>query len=455
MTSDLPAPDPEEIRTPDGRRSRPNYTARRVAVGSVALAVLAIGAVAALILTGDPGSDQDAGVEPRWNSIVEIDRATGEATVLDSDGEETDRLDGVGRVSEMYVRNDRIAVVGGGQVTLADLTGASDTSTVEIASGTSVVRQPSNRTFTLVVSPEVGGEIVVIDARDGTVTELGARAGQTSPLLLPETLRLDRNGSRFAVGDGRNFQTIVIDADVEVEPAFFPGVPMAVSDEVVVTSTNVGRTAELGFFDTDGDRLGLVTSDRPVAGVLDGDRFVYVTEQGGLLAVSAGNSSPTEIVQLDVGNVETVRPVLDGARFVVTGASRTVVVDLEGSVIVETDQELPVPWDTWRCLAIAGDDAMLIDLGSGEVVAELDPLPIEAVSTDGCGVHQVDEDRHVLTSPSGTHTPRGPVRSVTLAPDGSAAIIVATDRSAELVTLDDSRRLDLGTRRGILAFADL
>ncbi|TVR27335.1 MAG: hypothetical protein EA389_03460 [Ilumatobacter sp.] len=454
MTSDLPAPEPEDTPTHGDRRSRPNYTARRVAVGSVALAVLAVGAVVVLMVTAGSGDDDTAVTSPGWNSLVEVDRVSGDLVVLDRDGEEVTSAEGAGRVTEVLGRADRLALIGSDQVALVGLDG-DDPLVVPVDPASSVIRHPSNRSFTIVVSPDVGGEIVIIDGTDGTATELGARAGQSSPLLLPETLRVDRTGTRFAVGDGRNFQTIVVDADPEIEVGFFPGIPMAVSHQLVVTSTNVGRTAELGFFDPDGDRLGLVTTERPIAGVLDGNRFVYVTEQARLLGVSIDDSSPTEIAELDIGPVDDVRPALDGSRLLVSTGSQVIVVDLEGNIVFEADGPLPMtPWDTWRCLAVGDGEPVIIDLESGDVVAELEPMPIVNVSTDGCGVHQRDTDGHTIASATGTYTPRGTVRAVVLSPDGASAVVVATDGSAELVDLEDSRRLDLGTRRGHLIFAD-
>jgi hypothetical protein len=442
----------------------PNYTARRVAVGSAVLALLAVAAVAVFtIIDGDDEGD-DTATAPSWDTIVEVDRISGDLVVLDADGEEIDSVDGEGRVADVYGRGDRLALVGAGQVVLRDLDPGSEPTVIALDRSTSVVRHPSNRSLTLVVAPDVGGEIVIIDGHAGTVTELGASAGQSNPLLLPDSLRIDRSGTRFAVGDGRNFQTIMIDADATnengTEPGFFPGVPMAVGDGVVVTSTIVGRTAELGFFDDDGDRLGLVTTEPPLAGLLADDRFVYVTEQGSILAVSPGESSPTEVSVLDIGTVTAVYPVLDGARLLVSSSSRHVVVGLDGEVLVDVERNTDAgsdalsstPWHTWRCLALTGGAAAIHDLDSGEVLLELDDRPIAAVSTDGCGVHQHDDDAHTISSPTGTFTPRVTVRSVVLAPDGSAAIVVADDGSAELVDLEDSRRLDLGTRRGHLIF---
>jgi hypothetical protein len=458
MTSDLPPPDPEEV----PRRSRgrgPNYTARRVAVGSAALAVLAVAAVVVLTVTGGDDDGDGTAASPGWNTIVEVNRASGDLVVLDADGEELATIDGEGRVTEVHARNDRLALVGAGQVVLRGLDPETDPTVVALDRATSIVRHPSNRSLTLVAAPDIGGEIVIVDGETGSVIELGASAGQTSPLLLPESLRLDRSGSRFAVGDGRNFQTIMIDADPEVEPGFFPGVPMAVGAELVVTSTTVGRTAELGFFDVDGERLGLVTTDPPVGGVLEDDHFVYVTDDGTLFVASAADSSPTEIATLDIGDVTEVYAVFDGARLIVSSSSRHVVVGLDGNVFMNVDRtaDSPLPgppWHTWRCFPVPGDDASIFDLDTGELLLELDDRPIAAVSTNGCGVHQHDDDLHTITSPAGSHAPRGAVRSVVLAPDGSAAIVVATDGNAELVDLDDSRRLDLGTRRGHLVFAE-
>lgn len=474
MTSDLPPPGPEAVpsddKAPTGRRRRPhpNYTARRVAVGSAALAVVAVVAVAALVLGGSDDDDSVA-IEPGWDVLVDVTRSSGEVVVLDDDGEEIDRFDGLGRVSDVHVRESHIALVGTDRVVLRGLDDDDDDepTTVDIDRASAVVRHLSNRSFTLLVTPDVGGEIVVIDAIDGTVTEIGARAGQSSPLLLAETLRADPDADRFAVGDGRNFQTIVVDVDPDAEPAFFPGVPMALDDDLVVTSTNVGSTAELGIFDGDGERQALVPSERPITGVLDDGRFVYVTEEGLLLAVAAGTDEPTELADLDVRGITRVTPTLDGRRFVVTGAQQVVVADLDGDIVHEgelgEDAELAMadlqPWTTWRCLPVVGeyegdedDGGEIVDLDSGEVVAEIPPGEIESITTDGCGVHVRTATANVIATRTGTYDAGESVRSIVLAPDGTAAVVVAGG-TTELVSLDDSRRLDLGSGRGLLEFA--
>lgn len=474
MTSDLPPPGPEaassdEPSPPRRRRSRPNYTARRVAVGSALLAVIAVAAIAVMVVSsGD--DDQDVAIEPGWDTLVEIVRATGEVIVLDGDGDEIERLDGAGRVTDVHVRDDRLALVGADQVVLRGLDPDDEPVAIEIEPGASVVRHLSNRSFTLFVTPDVGGEIVVIDGTDGSVTRIGSRAGQNQPLLLAETLRTDRDATRFAVGDGRNFQTILVDVDPDVEPTFFPGVPMAVGDDLVVTSTNVGRSAELGFFDADGERRALVPTERPVAGVLDGARFVYVTEDGILLEASPTESEPTELADLGLRGIDRVSPAFDGRRLIVTGTRQIVVVDLDGVIVHESERaegdETGVaeirPWHTWRCLAIPGDvdaDAdtadvgLIIDLDAGETIADIPSGTIEAVTTDGCGVHVRTATGDAIATRSGRYDAGDAVRSIVLSPDGTAAIVVDGSGTAELITIDDSRRLDIGTRRGLLTFA--
>lgn len=479
MTSELPPPgteaEPSDDQPPRGRprrprAERPNYTARRVAVGSGLLGLI-VAAVAVVMVLGND-DDPDVSIDPGWNAIVEVSRTSGEVIVLDDDGDEIARIDGDGRVTDVHVRNDRLALVSPDRVLLRGLDPDDDPTTVEIDPAATVVRHPSNRSFTLLVTPDVGGEIVVIDGTDGTTTEIGARAGQSAPLLLAETLLADRDATRFAVGDGRNFQTIVVDIDLDVEPTFFPGIPMAVGDDLVVTSTNVGRSAELGFFDADGERRALVPTERPVAGVLDTNRFVYVTEEGRVMEASPGESEPDELAALDMWSIDHVHPTLDGRRLVVIGGGRLVVVDLDGGIVHDaelddtTSLDANRPWHTWRCLpvptAAEGDGGAIVDLDDGGVVAEIPEGQIGAISTDGCGVDVMapgDDPTtdpaggHLIVSRAGTYSPRDPVRSVVLAPDASAALVTAMTGEVELVTLDDGRRLDLGTRRGMLAFA--
>lgn len=474
MTSELPPPGPEEVASDDpppprrrpARRSGatgPNYTARRVAVGSGAIALIVAIIVVATTFIGSDDEDDTALVEPGWDTIVEVDRVTGSIIGLDADGTEIVEVDGLGRVNSVHVRGDRLALVGTDQIVVTGLDDG-EPIVVEIDRSSQVVRHPSNRSFILVVAPEIGGEIVVIDANDGTSTALGGRAGQTQPLLLPETMRADRAGTRFAVGDGRNFQTIVVPVDPDAEPTFYPGVPMGLDEDTVVTSTNVGGTAELGFFATDGTRVGLVPTPRPVAGVLSEGRFVYVTEDGRLLAASPNDDEPDEIADLGLSSVDSVAGVLDRSRLLVSSSRRLLVLDLDGEIVHEFESGpggTPLagltPWTTWRCLPVLGPDGgAIIDLGDGEVLGELAPGEPVAVTPDGCGVHLRGDEApasDLIVTRSGRFSPRDEVRSVVLAADGTAALVVAPDGNTELVTLDDGRRLDLGVRRGLLVFA--
>lgn len=476
MTSDLPPPGPEELATDDlpPRRARPsrrsadrpepNYTARRVAVGSAAIALLLVAVVVVSSIIGGDETADPALAEPGWDTIVEVDRLTGAVVALDADGVEIADLDGLGRASALHMRGDRLALVGNDQIVLLALTG-DESVIIDVDRASRVFRHPTNRSFTLVVAPDIGGEVTVIDADTGTTTSLGTRAGQTQPLLLPETLRMDRSGTRFAIGDGRNFQTIVVDADPEADPTFFPGVPMGLDRDTVVTSTNAGRTAELGFFAADGTRIGLVPTPRPVAGVLADDRFVYVTEDGRLLGASPTDDEPAEIADLGLPSVDIVAAVLDRTRLLVSSSRRIMVVDLDGRIVHELElspDDPPLagitPWTTWRCVPIMrGEAGTIVDLSDGETLDELPAGELMAITPDGCGVHLRTTDADtptgdLIVTRAGTYTPRDEVRSVVLAADGTAALVVAPDNVVELVTIDDGRRLDLGVRRGLLGF---
>lgn len=99
MTSDLPPPGPEELATDDlpPRRARPsrrsadrpepNYTARRVAVGSAAIALLLVAVVVVSSIIGGDETADPALAEPGWDTIVEVDRLTGAVVALDADGD--------------------------------------------------------------------------------------------------------------------------------------------------------------------------------------------------------------------------------------------------------------------------------------------------------------------------------------------------------------------------------
>lgn len=497
MSTELPPPSRGEHPSADqhppkpprerrgARRRRPNYTVRRAVVGGGILAVVAavIGATIYLVVR----DDDDAGdvTAPSWNAVVEVDRASGDVRVLDRTGDEIDVIDGsgTGRSTAVHSHRERLAIESAEAITLVDTRQGSST-TVQLDRTMTSERLPIGRSLTFVVAPPGNGNLVFVDGATGDVLDVGDVAAQSSPLLFADSVRSDPSGRAFAVGDGRNFQTVVVRFGDD-EAGFFPGVPMAVDTDLVVTSQNVGTSAELGLFTADGDRLTAVSTERPVGGIIARERFVYVTESGDVLAAGADSREPTELGSIPVpggDQVVAVSPALDHQRLVVTGGRFVAVLDLDGEVVFQTTftstLTMLTPWSTWRCLPVGGDGEFhsLIDLDTGETLADLSDGSVSATSADGCAVHLNTDGGSRVLSHLGTATLGPDVRSVVLAPDATAALTIDTTGTARLIHVapreansdadvdgdggdvgdvgGNVEPVELGTRRGLLAFVD-
>ena len=469
-------------RDDDGRRG-PNYTARR----TLMVAALAVAAgIAALMAYNSMRTTDSALVlePPLWNAIVEVDRGSGLVTVIDTDGRELDTVSAAGRVTAIETRGSQLALAGPGSLTLVDAARGRSVA-VELERGWTTRALTDTDALVLVSAPTTTGPLLLIDGDTGRQIDVARVADQRTPLLLADSIRSDPAGRSFAIGDGRNFQTIVVGFDaidgIDDDVVFFPGVPLAISDDLVVTSANVGQSAELGLFDRDGSRREAITSDRPIGGVIDGERFVYVTSTGRVLRAERGQ--PTEISVIPIPGSDDVREVAavaNGQRMLVTGERFTAVVALDGELLHQSNrpagQVPPTPNYSWRCAPVLNNSVVsIIDLVDGTSVGETrladaapadDERSFDAVSADGCAVAIGDR----VISATGTTTVVGDLRSIALAPDGTAAVVSARSgtaglirwaASADLPTDDDPapgaidpEPTPLGERPGIIGFVE-
>jgi hypothetical protein len=468
MSSALPPPKPGD-RAPREQQLGPNYAVRRAMVAGAAVIVTAL-AVAGAAIAIRGGGDDDDGATTGWNAVALISRVNGAVRVLDEDGEEIATIRGTGRVEAVHASGDRLALVGATQIALVGLDGA-DPTVIPIEQGSTVGRIATNRSFTLLVVPPTSGNLILMDATDGTELDVGAVADQPNPLLLADSIRSDTDGSAFAIGDGRNFQTVVVRFG-RTDATFFPDVPMAVADDLVVTSQTVGSSAELGLFDADGERLASVASEeRPVGGLIEGERFVFVSETGAIYAASADDEAPRRLgaIALPEGEaVQSVWPALGGTRLVASGAGFQAIVDLDGTTLFQatfpTATTTLTPTPTWHCLPVGGSGAFssLVDLDTGDTLAELQSADVTAVGDDGCGVQLVREGGRSFVTPAGTAVLPASVSTVWIAPDASAAVLVDTGSAASLVRVTDSdpgddesvEPVELGDVDGLVAFLD-
>lgn len=438
-----------------------------VAGAAVIVTALAV-AAAAIAIRGD--DDDDTGGATTWNAIALVNRVNGAVRVLDEDGEEITTIRGTGRVDNVHASGDRLALVGATQIALVGIDG-DEPILIPIEQGSTVDRVPTGGSFTLVVSPATAGNVTLIDASDGTQLDVGEMAEQTDPMLLADSIRADADGTAFAIGDGRNFQTVVVRFGDD-EATFFPDVPMAVADDLVVTAQTVGRSAELGFFAADGERRASIASEeRPVGGLIDGDRFVFVSDTGAIFAATSDDDAPRRLGVIALPNGETVRsvwPALDGTRLVVAGDGFLAIVDLDGTALFQTTFATPtatlVPTPTWRCIPVGGSPSFsaLVALASGDTVADLQGADVTTVGGDGCGVETIREGGRSIVTPTASTVLPAAVSTAWIAPDASAAVLVDTASVASLVQIDDaeaggddaSEPVALGEIDGLVAFLD-
>lgn len=452
----------------------PNYTRRRMAAAGALILILLLVGAAGWIASRE-NDETPALTQPRWDAVIEAARTTGDLLLLDAQGTIMADAPGLGLTSAVFTHEDRLALLGPREISLRSTDLADeDVVTIELAPQWSINRMRTHAAMTFLAGPSTPGNLILIDGSTGTTLDVGVLSGQRSPIFFPDTVIADRPNRVFALGDGRNFQTVVVGFD-RPTAAFFPGVPVAVSADVVVTATTVGQSSELGVFSIEGQRLSSIRAERPVGTLLRGDRLLSVSGRGALemITLSTGATETLTPLVIPAGDeVQWAAPGLDHQRLIVAGRRFLAVLDPEGQVlstsVFATEVALEPGWATWRCWPVGttSDVQSLIDLTTGDTIATITGEPgstrIVSVSADGCALHlSGPEGQQILTPTARMPVPITVIR-VVLAPDASAAIMVTNDGRARLVDLDSvdvsagvlSDAIDLGIRRGILAFTN-
>jgi hypothetical protein len=117
----------------------------------------------------------------------------------------------------------------------------------------------------------------------------------------------------------------------------------------------------------------------------------------------------------------------------------------------------------WQCAPVGGSGVFtsLIDLDTGDTVAELRAADVTAISSNGCGVQLDRNGGRSIVTPEGSRVLPAAVRTAWIAPDASAAVLVDTGSAASLVRLDVDSGADevdepvtLGDVDGLVAFLD-
>jgi hypothetical protein len=457
------------------------YTRRRMAAIGVLITILVlVGAAGWLASRSD--SDQPTLTTPTWNAIIEASRTTGDLLLLDPDGTILADATGQGLTSAIFTFENRLGLLGPREITLrsTDLTNDEESVTIDIEAQWSLQRMRTHRSMTFLASPSTPGNLLLIDGAKGAVLDVGVAAEQRNPVLFADSVIADPDHRIFAIGDGRNFQTVVVGFDLTAA-AFFPGVPVAISADLVITATTVGQSSELGVFSVDGRRLNSVSTDRPVGALLTERQLLMVSPDGGVSLLNADSGVITIGTPLTVpigDEVVWVATGLDHQRLIVAGRRFVAILDAAGTLISQqtfaNDQAMEPGWATWRCWPVGTVDDVhsLIDLETGLTVATVSnvatvppgnsrvPTRRVSVNANGCAMHLAGpEGQYILTPMTQVPVPII-VNRVVLSPDALSAVMVTNDGRARYLTLPAPTDLngvlvdaiDLGIRRGILAF---
>ncbi len=403
-------------------------------------AVIAAAVVAWRFVSSEEGGT--VGARGEWEQIALVDRATGAIGRLDTDGLPIGNTVGLGRVVEVYTEGSRMALVGNDRVVLASPDSESVTIPIERNSTVSPLRSADR--LHLAVGQPTGGNVLIIDAMNGEMLDIGALAGQASPRLFIETLRWSSDASAFAVADANNFQTIVVRPG-SAEAIFLPDQPIAIADDLVATSQVVGQQADVALLDFERKNQGFVPTGIPAGGVLDDDRLVMVAVDGDVYRVDKGAQEADRLGAVAVpggATVGSVHPIANGERLVVSGQVFQTIIDLEGKTLFTTSfatpQAFPQPDADWTCLPVGGEDAAhsLVDAITGEQLADLTGVTVLGTSSDGCAVlvdrngvfELIDADRSIQL---------GSGRTAELGPDGRTIVRSTSDGRTELLRIDD------------------
>lgn len=424
-------------------------------VGTALITLLFVAAVVGWrALRDEPsGPSRDA---QSWSRIVVVDRLSGDVTWLDRDGAAVGESEGSGRVGSVFATNGVVAVANSSALTVladpdADEDGAeAENLVVELPDRDTIDPLALDDRTLLVVGSSGGGDIMIVDPVDRSVTDIGAVVAATMPsppLMFVETLHTNLDGSLYAVADATNFQTIAIDVDRD-EPVFLPDQPVAVGDGLVATSETVGLQADISLVALDRSTEANVPTEIPAGGLMIDDTLTSVSVGGRIFRIEPGSEEADERGSLALPSGESVRsaePAARGDRIVVSGTTFQAVVDLDGNTLFSTVLSQPVefvePALTWACLPVGGTGlwATVVDLTTGEHLADLTGVEVVAAVDDGCTVLAERDGIAEVISPDG-NVVVGSFDEVVLAPDGKSVVTVAGS-TVELVTIDE---LELG-----------
>ncbi len=149
------------------------------------------------------------------------------------------------------------------------------------------------------------------------------------------------SGRDVLVTDSGNFQSVLFSFDRD-EPSYFPGRALAVGDDLVVTTQNVGSEASITVFDHDGSAVSDARAPSVRAGMISGGSVIVVTVDGEVIELTAANGTTSTLDTLAIGTVQTGYVSPAGDRLIVVGDAGSAIIDEAGDVLARSPTWLPL-----------------------------------------------------------------------------------------------------------------
>lgn len=416
-------------------------------VGAVAITVVfAAGVAGWRFVRGDDAGVSREGVP--WSAVAFVNRATGGITRVGPDGDTVGTSPASGRVSAVFADRGVVALANSEQLTIpADDAGGTPL-TIDIARGQSITPIATGGGLYLAVGSEAGGDVVLVNVAERSVIDIGELVTAllpTTPRMFVDTLRVNADGTMFAIADVAGGQTIVIRPG-DPTPVFLADQPVAVGAELVATSQTVGLQADVALVDLDRSAKATVATEIPAGGygVMHGDLLTMVSIDGGIYRVEPDDTAATRVGAVVVpagGAILWVRATADGQRLVVAGSTFEALVDLDGRTLFTTTFSTAVdvlmPEFGWSCLPVGGDGGYhsIVRVDTGEQVADLTGTTVVDVSDDGCTV-LADRAGSIELIAEGGVTAIGKATEAVLSPDGQVVAQVLSDGTVQLLPID-------------------
>ena len=443
----------------DENWDQPNYLVRRALVVVVVVVAIAAGAIVVSQFIGD---DESAGpsssAAAEWDTIVVLDGD--QIRLLDRDSNEEvaayatsdDLLD----AQSLVAGNVLVTMTDEGRITQTDLT---DGSTRRGRAGLDeTVRITPDHPAIAVAGPDSGGDVTVIDTRVRSTLSVADVAGLDDPLIFATDVLVNPSATHLAVPVPTAFQSVVIDLETETSDAL-AGRVIAIDDARIVTEQPAGGESELEFYDLTGERLGSVDVPSPQATLLRSDGTMLVVAVDGTIITADADGSVDEVgtlVDPDGVPIEitTGVRVADGDRLIAAGGRRVFVVDADGRQLGVADGNLStVARSGAECVIVGGTGsnagAVVLDVETGGIVAEIDRGLVSTTSYDGCTASFIGTTPTLLRDGEILDVAADAVAAV--APDG-AAYVALDGRDAEFVEIGGDDPVEIAERTAVVHF---